>query len=195
MANHRRATEVLVGFYRIATGKPSLTWDQAVDEALCFGWIDGVRRRLDDARYVIRFTPRRPGSVWSAKNTARAEELIAAGRMTAAGRDAFSGRNAAKSALHSYQRQTASLDVPAVRAFKRDAAAWAYYSAQPPSYRRLTAYWVMSARKPETRATRLVELMQHSRRGERIPLLASRRTRATGASPARTPTSRVVFRK
>ena len=162
-ANHETAEELTVGFYKRASGKPSMTWSEAVDEALCFGWIDGVRRGLDDDSYTIRFTRRRPGSHWSAVNVRKAEQLIAAGRMRPAGQRAFAARRSDRTAQASYERA----DVPELtpeqeQRFKQHADAWAFFSAQPPWYRRTALHWVTSAKKPETRDRRLRRLIEAS---------------------------------
>jgi uncharacterized protein YdeI (YjbR/CyaY-like superfamily) len=170
--HHTRETELLVGFYKVASGKPSITWPQSVDEALCFGWIDGVRRSIDDESYSIRFTPRKPTSIWSAVNVKRVAVLTAEGRMTQAGLDAFARRDEKRSAIYSYERGHAELDAEAVALIRADEKAWAYYEAQAPYYRRVTAHWVASAKRPETRARRIALLIRHSRKGERIPPLA-----------------------
>jgi len=173
--NHATHTELLVGFRKVSTGKPSLTWPQSVDEALCFGWIDGIRRRIDGETYSIRFTPRKPTSIWSAVNIKRVGELEKAGRMTDAGRAAFTRRDPKKSEIYSFERGRASLDDASLAALKADAKAWAYYEAQAPYYRRVTAHWVGSAKRPETREKRLEILIECSRKGERIPAMASRK--------------------
>jgi uncharacterized protein YdeI (YjbR/CyaY-like superfamily) len=176
--NHETEKELLVGFHKVGTGTPSITWPQSVDEALSFGWIDGVRRRIDENTYSIRFTPRRPTSIWSAVNIKRVAELTAEGRMRPAGLAAFARRDEKKSAIYSYeQSKTAELDAAALKAFKADKKAWAFYSATPPGYRHWTASWVISAKRPETRVKRLAELIAMSRRGERRDLLAPSRTR------------------
>ncbi len=170
--HHRRATELWVGFYKKASGRPSITWPESVDEALCFGWIDGVRKTLDDEAYVIRFSPRRPGSIWSAVNTRRAQELIDAGRMQPAGRRAFEARDPAKTAVYSFeQRQAAKLPAAALAQFRDNAAAWSFFSAQPPGYRRTAAFYVMSAKQEATRARRLQRLIDDSAAGRRIGIL------------------------
>ena len=171
-ANHETEDELIVGFHRTGTGVPSITWPQSVDEALCVGWIDGVRRRLDERRYTIRFTPRRPGSNWSAVNVARVEALTAEGRMQPAGLRAFQARSEAKTAVYSYeQRYDARLDEGMVREFRADAGAWAFFHAQPPGYRASATHWVMSAKREETRWRRFRTLVEDSRAGERIALL------------------------
>jgi uncharacterized protein YdeI (YjbR/CyaY-like superfamily) len=175
LANHETADELIVGFCRVATGRPSLTWSEAVDEALCVGWIDGIRRSVDAERYTNRFTPRRAGSNWSAINIAKVEALEAQGRMLPAGRRAFEARDTEKSAIYSYERPLAALDPDAAAAFRASAAAWTWFEAQAPSYRRVAIYWVVSAKRPETRERRLATLIADSAAGRRIgPLIARR---------------------
>jgi uncharacterized protein YdeI (YjbR/CyaY-like superfamily) len=157
--------EVLVGFWKRSTGRPSMTWSESVDEALCFGWIDGVRRGIDGDSYSIRFTPRKPTSTWSAVNVAKVAQLEADGRMTAAGRAAFERRSAARTAIYAYEQGDVTLDESLLRA---DAAAWAFWSGQPPSYRKVAAHWVTSAKQPETRARRMAQLVADCAAGLRI---------------------------
>lgn len=166
--HHKTAAELWVGFYKKATGKPSLTWQEAVDEALCFGWIDGIRKRVDAESYTNRFTPRRRGSFWSAINTRRAVELIKAGRMRAAGKAAFQARDAAKTTAVSRVRDTARFENSHEAQFKANRAAWEFFSAQPPGYRRMSAWWILSAKRNETRAKRLATLIQVSADGRRL---------------------------
>ena len=161
--NHRTTTEVWVGYYKRGTGEPSMSWPESVDEALCFGWIDGVRHRIDDRRYTNRFTPRTSTSTWSVVNVKRAKELIAAGRMTAAGRKAFEARRDDRTAIYSYeQRKSAAFAADQVKQFRRKAKAWAFFQKQAPSYRRAAAHWVISAKREETRAKRLATLIADS---------------------------------
>jgi len=164
--HHGSAKELLVGFHKRHTAKPSLTWPQSVDEALCFGWIDGVRRRIDDGAYSIRFTPRKPTSTWSAINVARVGELERAGRMTDAGRRAFAARTAAKTGTYSYERAAAAKLAPReARALAADRAAAKYFAAQPAWYRRTSMHWITSAKREETRARRLAQLIADSAAG------------------------------
>jgi uncharacterized protein YdeI (YjbR/CyaY-like superfamily) len=159
-ANHSRCDELWVGFYKRATGKPSITWPESVDEALCFGWIDGLRKRVDDDSYMIRFTPRRRGSIWSRVNTKRVAELIKTKRMRPEGLRAYELRDEKKTAIYSFERrQAAKLPPSYLREFKANAAAWTFFSAQPPWYQRLGAYFVMQAKQEETRARRLRKLI------------------------------------
>ena len=166
-AHHESADELWVGYHRKATGRPTVTWPQAVDEALCVGWIDGVRYRLDDERHAQRFTPRRKGSFWSAINTKRAAELIAEGRMRPAGLRAFEARSPEKTAIYSYEREAAAFTKEQQARFEADEPAWAFFQAQPPSYRRTITYWVSSAKRDETRERRFAKLLEDSRAGRR----------------------------
>lgn len=162
-------SELRVGFWKVGSGRPSMSWSESVDEALCFGWIDGVRRRLDERSYEIRFTPRRPGSNWSAINIEKFRLLDAAGKMTDAGRAAFGRRPADRSGGYSYERRAeATLSATEDRAFRKDKVARAYFEACPPGYRRLMVYWIASAKRPETRASRLQKLLDACRVGKRL---------------------------
>ena len=166
---HASQQELWVGFYKKSSGKPSITWAESVDEALCFGWIDGLRKSVDEVSYAIRFTPRKPRSIWSAINIKRAQELQAAERMSAAGLEAFAKRSDDRSAVYSYeQRKSAKLAAADEKKFRANQAAWSFFQSQPPSYRRIASYWVASAKKEETRARRLGILIECSARGESI---------------------------
>jgi uncharacterized protein YdeI (YjbR/CyaY-like superfamily) len=168
-ANAGIADELLVGFYKVGSGQPSMTWPQAVDEALCYGWIDGVRRRLDDVAYSVRFTPRRRSSIWSAVNIAKYQALQAQGRITPAGAQAFAHRKADKSVIYAYeQAHTAELSPQEQAAFQRDGAAWAYFEATPPGYRKVMLHWVTTAKKPETRVVPLAKLVEACSAGMRL---------------------------
>ena len=166
-----KETELLVGFYKTQSGLKGITYAEALDEALAAGWIDGVRRRIDDTSYSIRFSPRRARSIWSAVNIKRVKELIAEGRMQPAGMAAFEKRDEKRSAIYSYERSGAAFEGETLAEFMADEKAWAYYQSQPTWYRRTSAFWVVSAKKPETRARRLATLSANSRRGERIDML------------------------
>lgn len=170
-AHHETADELWVGYHRKATGRPTVTWPQAVDEALCVGWIDSVRYRLDDERNAQRFTPRRKGSIWSAVNTKRADELIAEGRMRPAGKRAFEARSPEKTAIYSYERETAAFTEEQQARFEADTAAWSFFQAQAPSYRRNITHWVSSAKRDETRERRFEKLLEDSRAGRRTGVL------------------------
>src|SRR5689334_5871955 len=148
-ANHQTAGELLVGFWKKGSGKPSVDWPQARDQALCFGWIDGIRKSLGEAAYTIRFTPRRKGSIWSKVNVERFAALKAAGLMTAAGERAYE-ENKAKSGLYAYERELATFDPAEERTFRENDAAWADWDARPPGYRKTVLHWVISAKRPET---------------------------------------------
>jgi len=168
--HHLEATELWVGFWKKASGEPSITWPESVDEALCFGWIDGIRRSIDERRYKIRFTPRRRTSRWSRVNVERVAALEAEGRMQPAGREAFAARSDDEG--YSYeQRQEAVLAPELLAELQRDEAAWADYSSRPPGYRRTVAYWVMSAKREATRRRRLATLIESSAAGRKVPPL------------------------
>ena len=170
--HHESATELLVGFHKKATGRPSITWPQSVDQALCFGWIDGVRHSLGDESYTIRFTPRKARSTWSAVNVRRFGELREADLVAPAGLQAFERRSDDRTAIYSYeQHKTAELGEAFEARFRADAAAWEWFQAQAPSYRRTATYWVVSAKRAETRERRLAELIADSAAGRRIRLL------------------------
>jgi uncharacterized protein YdeI (YjbR/CyaY-like superfamily) len=161
--HHETAAELTVGFYKRGSGKPSMTWPESVAVALCFGWIDGVRRGLDDDSYTIRFTPRKPDSHWSRVNLAKAQELIEAGEMREAGRRAFGQRRPDRTAQASYERdKPAELEPEQEGRLRADPEAWAFFSAQPPWYRRTATHWVTSAKRPETRERRLQRLIEES---------------------------------
>ena len=168
--HHERETECLVGFYKRDSGRPSITWPESVDEALSFGWIDGVRRGIDEVSYTIRFTPRKASSNWSAINVKRMAELIAQGRVRPAGLAAFEKRAPEKTGIYSYeQRKSAKLDPEAEREFRLNKKAWAYFQAEAPSYRQQAIWWVITAKRAETRRSRLATLIADSAREMRIP--------------------------
>jgi uncharacterized protein YdeI (YjbR/CyaY-like superfamily) len=167
--NHEQVKEVWIGYYKKHTGKPSITWPESVDEALCFGWIDGIRKSIDDTAYKIRFTPRKPGSNWSQVNIRRVGELIEAGRMQPAGLKAFEARDAGKNREYSYEREEGrKLDTAYEDQLKANTAAWDFFQAQPPSYQRAASHWVMSAKQKVTRQKRLATLIEDSAAGLRI---------------------------
>lgn len=172
--HHEHETELWVGFYKVGSGRPSMTWPEAVDQALCFGWIDGVRNRIDDESYRNRFTPRRRGSTWSAVNIRRAQELIAEGLMHPAGLRAFEARSDDRSAIYAYeQRHAAVLDPESEARLRANEDAWRFFEAQPPSYRKAATYWVVSAKREETRRSRLETLIEDSANGRTVPPLTS----------------------
>lgn len=169
-ANHETAAELFLGIHKKHTGRPTVPWSLAVDEALCVGWIDGVTRALDEDRYVIRFTPRKPGSTWSKVNVRKMEALIAAGRVLPAGMAAWEKRTDARTGTYAFENADAAVLPPeAERAFRKKRKAWSWWEAQPAGYRRLAAWWIVSAKREETRARRLEQLIEHSARGERMP--------------------------
>jgi uncharacterized protein YdeI (YjbR/CyaY-like superfamily) len=165
--HHRSQRELLVGFFHVGSDKPSITYPEARDEALCFGWIDGVRRNHDATSYTVRFTPRKPDSTWSRVNIGRVKELKAEGRMQPAGLRAFEARDPKRAELYSFENARRALDAASVTAFKAARRAWAWFETQAPWYRRTAAWWVMSAKREETRARRLAMLIESAARGER----------------------------
>jgi uncharacterized protein YdeI (YjbR/CyaY-like superfamily) len=169
--NHETAAELWVGLHRKGSGKPSITWPEAVDEALCFGWIDGIRKRVDDTSYMNRFTPRRATSTWSAVNVKRALELIELGLMAPAGLRAFEARRDNRIGIYSYEQSPQELPAKYARPFRANARAWKAWRAMPPSYRKAATWWVISAKREETRERRLATLIETTAQGERIPAL------------------------
>jgi uncharacterized protein YdeI (YjbR/CyaY-like superfamily) len=166
--HHAKQKELLVGFYKKDSGKPSITWPESVDGALCFGWIDGVRRRIDDVSYSIRFTPRRPRSVWSAVNIKRVEELTRDGLMQPAGAKAFEARLEDRSRIYAFEQQLVKFDSTQEKQFRANPAAWKFFQAQPPSYRQVLTWWVISAKREQTRASRLATLIENSAQNRRL---------------------------
>jgi len=170
--HHASASELWVGRYKKASGRRSLTWSEIVDEALCFGWIDGKSQGIDEDRYRQRLTPRRPKSNWSAINIAKVAELRAEGRMTPAGEAAFAARREPPPGTLSYERRHEAALAPEQEAeFGANEAAWEWFSAQSPSYRALATFWVVSAKRPETQARRLATLIECSAEARRVPPL------------------------
>jgi uncharacterized protein YdeI (YjbR/CyaY-like superfamily) len=168
-AHYANAKELLVGFYKKDTGKQSITWPESVDDALCFGWIDGIRRRIDDESYSIRFTPRKTSSTWSAVNIARTKELSREGRLFPAGEKAFAARKENRSGIYSYEQRSAELIEPYAGTLRRNKAAAKFFASQPPSYRKAANWWVVSAKQEETRLRRLEKLISLSAAGQTIP--------------------------
>ena len=166
--NHAKSKELWVGFYKKNSGKPSIDWPESVDEALCFGWIDGIRKSIDEDSYKIRFTARQPGSVWSAINIRNIERLIKEKRMQAAGLKAFELRKDNRSRIYAYEQRSPELEEQYARELKRNKAAWKFFSAQPPGYRRIMNWYVVSAKREETRLKRLAILIQASANGQRL---------------------------
>jgi uncharacterized protein YdeI (YjbR/CyaY-like superfamily) len=160
--NHHKSTEVLVGFYKKDSAKPSITWPESVDAALCFGWIDGVRRRIDEVSYSIRFTPRKPGSIWSAVNIKRVAELTGLSLMQPTGIQAFEARLAERSAIYAFEQSSVAFDAYQESEFKKNKAAWKFFQSQPAWYKKTATWWVVSAKRPETKASRLKTLIADS---------------------------------
>jgi uncharacterized protein YdeI (YjbR/CyaY-like superfamily) len=185
-ANHETRSELLVGFHKRDSGRESMSWPESVAEALCFGWIDGVRRRVDDDSYTIRFTPRKPSSIWSTVNTNKMRELIADERVHPAGMRAFERRSEEKSSVYAYEnRLTAVFDAESERQFKRHRAAWKFFESCPPWYKRTTTWRVISAKRPETRAKRLAELIACCAEKRAIPSLVLSRDPLKSRTSAR----------
>ena len=166
--NHGTAEELWVGFYKVSSGKPSITWPESVDEALCVGWIDGIRKTIDDESYRIRFTPRKKVSTWSAVNIRRVKALTEEKRMQAAGLKAFEVRRQNRSGTYSYEQRSTEFDEPYLSLMKKNKAASMFFEAQPPSYRKTLIWYVVSAKQEETRLRRLKTLIEHSARGRRL---------------------------
>ena len=183
--NHNKERELLVGFYKKDSGKPSLTWPESVDEALCFGWIDGVRRAFDADSFTIRFTPRRPNSIWSAVNIRHVARLEQTGRMRAPGRAAFARRDEARSRVYAFENRPKVLAPAYARRMRANARAWTWFSAQPPWYRRTITFWVMSAKREETRERRLGVLISHCEREKALPPIKLPKARSVARAKAR----------
>ena len=166
--HHRTAAVLWVGFHKKESGRPSVTWPESVDEALCVGWIDGIRKRIDENSYTIRFTPRRPGSIWSAVNIRRVKALTDEGRMRPAGIAAFDRKRENKSGIYSYEQRGETLPEPYLTVLGRDKRALAFFEAQPPGYRKLVSWWVVSAKKDETRQARIEKLVDACVKGKRL---------------------------
>jgi uncharacterized protein YdeI (YjbR/CyaY-like superfamily) len=170
--HHEDERELWVGVHKKGSGRPSITWPESVDQALCFGWIDGVRKRIDDESYVIRFTPRKATSTWSRVNLARVEELISAGLVRPAGVRAHERRTAERSGVYSFEQADApTLSEEQEARFRADSGAWEFFAAQPPGYRRAAVWWVVSAKREETRVRRLATLIADSGDGRRLAAL------------------------
>ncbi len=168
--NHAKKSELWLGYHRKETGRPSLTWSESVDEALCWGWIDGIRKSVDATRFTARFTPRRPGSIWSQINLRKVEALIASGRMQSPGLAAFRARRADRSGVYSFEQgKKAKLPPDCERVFRRNRAAWEFFRTRSDAYRRVTSWWVISAKRDETRRRRLGILIESSAANRPIP--------------------------
>jgi uncharacterized protein YdeI (YjbR/CyaY-like superfamily) len=180
-ANHDKVHELWVGFYKKASGKVGISYQEAVDEALCFGWIDGLKKAVDDVSYAHRFTPRKPKSFWSAVNIKRVGELTRAGRMMPPGLKAFAGRDEQKARQYSYERSACKLEGTHEKQFRANPKAWEFFQAQPPGYRRTATWWVISAKREETRGKRLATLIETSKTGQRLAMLVSQSKKKSGA--------------
>jgi uncharacterized protein YdeI (YjbR/CyaY-like superfamily) len=170
--NHDKASELIVGFYKVGSGKPGMTWSESVDQAICFGWIDGIRKSIDKDSYFIRFTPRNPKSIWSAVNIRKVETLTAQGLMQAAGIAVHNLRKESKSGIYSYENKEIRLPDDFEKEFRLNEKAWAYFQSMPFSYRKPAIYWVMSARQETTRLKRLAELICDSEAARKIKPLS-----------------------
>jgi len=168
-AHHASQSELLLGYWKVGCGKPSVSWPESVDEALCVGWIDGLRKRVDELSYTIRFTPRKPTSIWSAVNIARVQSLMAEGRMQAAGLAAFEARRENKVGVYSFEQRTVKLPLAYAEPLRANAAAWADFQARPPSYRKAAMWWIVSAKQEATRLRRLQVLIYCGALGKVIP--------------------------
>jgi uncharacterized protein YdeI (YjbR/CyaY-like superfamily) len=169
--NYETEKELLLGFYKVHTKKPTVTWSQAVDEAICFGWIDGIRRSIDEESYYNRFTPRNPKSNWSAINIAKFEKLFKEGLVLQKGIDAFNKMSVEKSKIYSYERENVKLSKEYEKEIKKNKIAWEYFTKLPPSTKHITIHWVMSAKKIETQKSRLKILIESSEQNLKIPVL------------------------
>ena len=167
-AHHASERELTVGFYKKAAGKPGISYKEAVDQALCFGWIDGIKKRVDEERYTHRFTPRKKDSIWSSVNATRVEELIASKAMAKPGLEALERRDPKKTGVYSFENRPKTFDAALEREFRKRPAAWIFFRAQPPGYQRLMTFFVMSAKQQETRLRRLDRLIEASASGKRI---------------------------
>ena len=166
--HHAAANELWVGFYKKSSGRPSITWPESIDEALCFGWIDGVRKSVDEMSYKVRFSPRKPVSVWSPVNIKRAQVLIDEGRMQPVGLKAFQSRKEYKSGIYSYEQRRDQLEEPYASLLRKNKAAWEFFQAQPASYRKAAGWYVVGAKQEETRLKRLKNLIELSEQGKRL---------------------------
>jgi uncharacterized protein YdeI (YjbR/CyaY-like superfamily) len=174
--NHATANELFVGFYKKSSGKKGTTYPEALDEALCYGWIDGVRRSINSESYTIRFTPRKPKSIWSLVNVRHAERLQKAGKMAEPGEKVFALREKQLTGIYSFEQKRPGLSTKFKTLFRANAPAWKFFSNQAPWYRRTAGYWVSSAKKEETRVRRLAKLMEVSANGRRLDQLTPKAT-------------------
>ena len=182
-SHHDSESEIVVGFYRVDTGKPTMSWSESVREAICFGWIDGHVKRIDDTSYTRRFTPRKGASIWSRVNIQHAEQLIADGRMHAAGLAAFTARTAKRSGVYSFEQESVELPASLISVFRRNKRAFEFWERQPASYRRAATWWVINAKQEATKVRRMKSLIDYSQKGERVPQFVS--TKATPTARAK----------
>lgn len=166
--HHKKENELLVGYYKVSSGKPSMTWSESVDQALCFGWIDGVRRSVDKESYCIRFTPRRSTSIWSSINIKKVEELEKQGLMTPEGQKAFALRKGNKSRIYSHEKESIQLNPNYEKKFKKEKSAWLFFSTQSPSYKKVMIHWIMNAKQEKTRLSRLEKTIKISEEQKRM---------------------------
>jgi uncharacterized protein YdeI (YjbR/CyaY-like superfamily) len=169
--NHLTETELIVGYYKVNSGMPNMTWSQSVDQALCFGWIDGIRRSVDEKRYCIRFTPRKPTSIWSKVNIDKIGELKKKGLMYPMGLAAFNLRKKSKSGIYSFEHRPDHLSEELETGFKTNKSAWGFFKSQAPSYQKMTTHWIMSAKQEKTRMARLQKLISASEKLERLTFM------------------------
>lgn len=172
---HASEDELLVGFHKKASGKKSITYAEALDEALCFGWIDGVRRSMNESSYTIRFSPRRSRSIWSLINVKHVQRLQKEGRMHSAGLDAFNQRDPKRTGIYAFENRPRELTPEYEKALRKNKAAWQFFEAQPPGYKRVIAFWILGGKKEETRLRRLQQLIESCAKGERVGLLKSKK--------------------
>ena len=177
--NHAKSDELWIGFYKKNSEKGGVTYAQALDESLCYGWIDGIRKTLDDESFTIRFTQRKPTSIWSNVNIGHVARLTKEGRMQPAGIAAYQKKDDTRAGVYSFERKIAQLEPAMVKQFKREPAAWKYFESQPPYYRRAASWWVISAKRDETRASRLERLINISAREERLPQFIPAKRKST----------------
>lgn len=166
--NHNKETELVVGFYKVNSGKPSMTWSESVDQALCFGWIDGVRKSIDNESYCIRFTPRKANSIWSTINIKKIVVLTKAGLMKTEGLQAFALRKEEKSNIYSHENKRAEFTSDFLKQFKKNKTAWTFFTSQAPSYQKVITHWIMSAKREETRQSRLEKTITSSEQKKRL---------------------------
>jgi len=174
--NHDKKTELLVGLHKKEAGKKTLTYAEALDEALCYGWIDGVRKNFDEISYTIRFSPRKPRSIWSNVNVNHVKRLQKEGRMMPSGLAAFAKRDDKRTGIYAFENAPRELPAKFLKTFRANKEAWKFFSAQPPGYRRLAVFWVVSAKREETQIRRLGQLLELSENRERLEVIAKKKS-------------------